>query len=52
MTTYILILVIGMSPYTNSSTAEFNNLQSCEKAIAQVKERMPFTPIEGICVQK
>ena len=52
MTTYILILTIGPWSTPATTTAEFNNLQTCQAAIAQAQETWMYTNVEGICVTK
>lgn len=57
ITAYILIILAGNESYTNSSTAEFNSLESCQAAIAltqnaATENRWRHIDVLMVCVPK
>lgn len=51
--TFVLILMLNIgSPGFSSTTAEFSNLQACERAAAAVIKKQPFSHNDYVCVRQ
>lgn len=51
--TFILILMLNIgSPGFAVATAEFDNLQACERAAKLVIEKQPHSANDYVCVRK
>jgi hypothetical protein len=53
---YVLIILTGIGNYTDSSTAEFNSLATCEAAVVAMEKTEPKDwgefNVVGFCVPK
>jgi len=53
---YVLIILTGIGNYTDSSTAEFNSLATCEAAVVAMEKAEPKDwgefNVVGVCVPK